>query len=97
MDFLIEFDICIPPDYDPVKAADLQQRERARSREIAAQGDFYKKVWVAPGRRSRIAICSAPDALVLDQIFASLPAAKWNKTTVTPLVEWTGDATICIF
>lgn len=97
MDFLVEFDICIPPDYDPVKAADLQQRERKRAAEIAGQGNFFKKVWIAPCRRSRIAICSAPDARILDETFNSLPAAKWNKMSVTPLIECSTNPTICIF
>jgi muconolactone delta-isomerase len=97
MDFLVEFDICIPPDYDPAKAADLQKRERKRAAEIVSQGNFFKKVWVVPGRRARIAICSAPDAQVLDETFASLPAAKWNKMSVTPLFECPTDTSICIF
>ena len=36
MDFLVEFEICVPPDYDPERFAELVKRERARAAEIAA-------------------------------------------------------------
>lgn len=96
MDFLVEFEICIPPDYDPALFADLVKRERARAAEIAAIGTFFKMVWIVPCQRARISICSAADARELHDTYASLPAAKWNKYEVTPLIECDKGSSICI-
>lgn len=96
MDFLVEFEICIPPDYDPTLFADLVKRERARAAEIAAAGNFFKMVWIVPCQRARISICSAADAQQLDATISSLPAGKWNKYQLTPLIECDKGSSICI-
>jgi muconolactone D-isomerase len=95
-DFLVEFQICIPPDYDPELLADLLKRERARAAEISAQGDFFKMVWIVPCQRARISICSAADARELHETFSSLPGSKWNTYEVTPLIECGKGESICI-
>jgi muconolactone delta-isomerase len=95
MDFLVEFEICLPPDYDPELLADLLKRERARAAEISA-GPFFKSVWIVPCQRARIAICSAADAQELHETLHSLPAAVWNEYQVTPLIECAEGSSICI-
>jgi muconolactone delta-isomerase len=96
MDFLVEFAIGVPPDYDPKLLEDLLKRERARAAEIAAAGNFFKHVWIVPCQAARISICSARDAAELHATFTSLPAAKWNSYQVTPLIECASGAPICI-
>ena len=96
MDFLVEFEIRIPPDYDPALLADLLKRERTRAAEIAASGNFFKMVWIVPCQRARICICSAADVQELHETISSLPGAKWNKYKVTPLIECDIGSSICI-
>jgi muconolactone delta-isomerase len=96
MDFLVEFEICIPPDYDPDLRTDLIKRERTRAAEIAASGNFFKMVWIVPCQRARISICSAADAQDLHATFSSLPGMPWNNYQHTPLIECDKGASICI-
>jgi muconolactone delta-isomerase len=95
MEFLVEMEIGVPPDYDPELLADLLKRERVRAAEIAS-GDFFKMVWIVPGQRARIMICSAADARELHDTISSLPAAKWNRYHVTPVIECGVGSSICI-
>ena len=96
MDFLVEMKIELPPDYDTELAADLARRERERATEIATSGEFFKEVWIVPGQRARIMICSAADVATLDATFASLPAVKWCKLEATPLVVCEAGSPICV-
>src|SRR5580692_10419670 len=96
MDFLVEIEIGLPPDYDPKLLPDLLKRERTRAAEIAASGDFFKKVWIVPCQRARIMICSVADAQELHETISSLPAVKWNEYQVTPLIECDEGSSICI-
>ena len=96
MDFLVEFEIRVPPDYDPELLADLLKRERTRAAEISASGSFFKMVWIVPCQRARITICSAADAQELHGTITSLPAGKWNEYQATPLIECDVGSSICI-
>jgi muconolactone D-isomerase len=96
VDFLVEMQIGIPPDLDPALVADLIQRERSRAAEISAEGQFFRQVWIVPGERARILICTAADAAELHEKFQSLPAFIWSKFKVTPLIECQPGAPICI-
>jgi muconolactone D-isomerase len=95
MDFLVDIEICMPPDYDPDSLVDLLKRERARAAEIADSG-FFKMVWIVPGQRARIMVCSATDARDLHDTINSLPAVRWNRYQVTPLIECEVGSPICI-
>lgn len=96
MDFLVEFDIGIPPDYDPGLLADLLKRERARAAEIVSSTNFFKMVWIVPGQRARISICTADDAKHLHETFFSMPGSKFAQYRVTPLIECPAGSSICI-
>jgi muconolactone delta-isomerase len=96
MDFLVEMQMCVPPDYDPELLADLTRRERARAAEIAASSSFFKEVWIVPCQRARILICAAADATELHEVFTSLPAMKWSEFQVTPLLKCDIGSSICI-
>ncbi len=96
MDFLVEMEIGMPPDLDAEMVADLTRRERARAAEISAAGNFFREVWIVPGERSRIMICTAPDAASLHETFVSLPAFPWSKFKVTPLIGCEPGAPICV-
>ncbi len=95
MDFLVEMEICVPNDYDPVLRDDLIARERARGVGLAAQG-FYKEALVVPGLRARIQICTADDAAQFNDLFTSLPAYPFTENRVLPLVECAADEPIAI-
>ncbi len=95
MDFLVNIEIKVPPDYDPELLADLLKRERPRAAEIAATG-FFKKVLIVPCQPSSIMICSAKDAGELHDTINSLPAVRWNDYEVTPLIECEPGSSICV-
>jgi len=96
MDFLVEMQLEVPPDYDPVLREDLGKRERARAAEIMASSNFFKWVWIPPGQKARIMICSAVDAVELHETISSLPAMPWAKFEVTSLVACEVGAPICM-
>lgn len=96
MDFLVDMELCIPPDCDPDVAEDISRRERARAAEILASGNIFKMVWIVPCQRARILVCSAASAAELHQTFSSLPAMPWSKIRVTPLIERDVGSSICI-
>ncbi|PZU09082.1 muconolactone Delta-isomerase [Sphingomonas sp.] len=95
MDFMVEMEIGVPPDLDAETLADLTRRERERAVEIFEAGDFFQQVWVVPGQRSRIMICSAADAKELHETFQSLPAFPWCRFKVSPLIGQAPGAPIC--
>ena len=86
MQFLVEFEITLPPDDGSPERQELLKRERARATEIAAQGHF-KHIWIIPGRRARISVWEVEDAKQLHDLHASLPASYWTDVKVRPLVE----------
>ena len=96
MEFLVEMEICYPPDYSPEVLAELGKHERARTAEISATRDFFKAVWIVPCQRARILLCSANDAADLHETFATLPVFKWAKLKATPLVPCATGSSICI-
>ena len=96
MEFLVEMEICYPPDYSPELLAEEGKHERARTAEISATRNFFKTVWIVPCQRARILLCSADDAADLHGTFASLPVFKWAKLHATPLVECGKGSSICI-
>ena len=86
MYFIVEMEIAVPPDLEAEKLAELTRRERDRAAEINGQGNFFQQVWVVPGQRSRIMICTAADAAELHNTFQSLPAFPWCTFKVSPLI-----------
>jgi muconolactone D-isomerase len=95
MDFLVEFQIKMPPDYDAELLADLLKEERQRAAEISATG-FFKRIWIVPCQRARVAICTARDAAELHETLFRLPAMKWNECTATALIECDAGSPICM-
>lgn len=96
MDFLVDMEICFPPDTDPTLLADITQRERAHAARISTKGHFFKEAWIVPCRPARILICTAADATELHATFASAPAFPWSKLEATPLVACDIGTSICI-
>ena len=94
MDFLVEMEIILPTD--PEVLADLTKRERARAAELATSGNFFKEVWIVPGQRARILICSAADAREFHETFTSLPGFMWSNLQSTPIIECEVGTSICI-
>lgn len=95
MDFLVEVEITIPPDHDETALADLLGRERSRAAELA-EGDLFKRVWIVPGKPARIMICSATNSRELDETINTLPAVRWSRFKVTPVIERQLGSSICV-
>ncbi|MGE0240805.1 MAG: muconolactone Delta-isomerase [Parvibaculaceae bacterium] len=86
MEFLVEIDVNLPPDFDAGKAEDLRKAEARRGVELYEAGTI-RRVWRVPGRRAAVAIWEAPDATALHAALASLPLFPWLDIKVRPLAR----------
>lgn len=90
MDFLVQIDVRLPPDTDPVRKAELIAAEAVRAKELAAQGTI-SRLWRVPGRWSNVGIWCASDATELHEAVSSLPLYPWLDVRVTPLARHPND------
>lgn len=90
MDFLVEIDVRLPPDFNEARKDDLIRREAERAKELAALGVIYR-LWRIPGRWSNVGIWRAESATELHEVIASLPLYSWLRVTVTPLAAHPSD------
>lgn len=86
MEFLVEIDVNLPPDFDAGKADELRKAEAARGVELYEAGTI-RRVWRVPGRRAAVAIWEAPDATALHLALSSLPLFPWLDIQVRPLAR----------
>src|SRR5213593_4141141 len=61
MEFLVRIEVDWPPDVDPDEFARLTSAERARARELGAEGRI-RRLWRIPGRWANWGIWEAEDA-----------------------------------
>lgn len=86
MEFLVEIEINMPPDFDAQRAEELRKAEAARGIELYKDGTI-RRIWRVPGRRANVAIWQAPDATALHQALSSLPFFPWLDIKVTALAR----------
>ncbi|WP_031465144.1 muconolactone Delta-isomerase [Sciscionella sediminilitoris] len=84
MEFLVRVDASRAYELPEKERADLIERERARGRELLADGTI-QRFWRVPGRRGNVGIWSTPDADTLATVLAELPVFPYADIEVTPL------------
>jgi muconolactone D-isomerase len=87
MEFLVEFELDIPPG---TPHAEVEQRQRAESAAAAklAEDGHLVRLWRRPlvgDGTTAIGVYRADTAAELDGLLSALPLADWLRFTVTPL------------
>nr|WP_062339395.1 muconolactone Delta-isomerase family protein [Herbidospora sakaeratensis] len=91
MEFLVRFETRLPDGMSDAERTRLKEAERARARELRADGTL-RRLWRVPGRRAVIGLWEAPDATALHDALASLPQWPWLDVTVEPLATHPQEA-----
>jgi muconolactone D-isomerase len=86
MRFLVDIVVRLPADMDADARADLLARERARGRELKAEGTIVD-MWRRPGRLANVGVWSAPTPTALHEALTSLPVFPWTEIEVAPLAD----------
>ena len=93
MEFLVEFELEVPPG---TPHAEVEQRERAESAAAAKLADdghlvrLWKRPLVGDGTTA-IGLYRADSEAELDDLLGALPVADWLRVTVTPLEAHPND------
>ena len=90
MEFLVRIEVHWPPDVDSDERARLTAAERARARELSAEGRI-RRLWRIPGRQANWGIWEAPDATAVHEAIASLPLFPRASVEVHALAAHPSD------
>jgi muconolactone D-isomerase len=93
MEFLVTMTTRVPDGAPAAVVQDIQAREAARSRELAAQGRLLR-LWrppLRPGEWRTLGLFVADDGPALDAVLASMPLKVWRTDEVTPLTPHPND------
>lgn len=86
-EFLVHFDITIPPNTLTVEQIDAMYAAEADAARPYLENGSFTRVWRVPGSRAHWAIWTAPDADYVHRAYASFPFWKggFGVATVHPL------------
>jgi len=90
MEFLVRIEVSWPSEVDQDDVARLTAAERARARELSAEGRI-RRLWRIPGRSANWGIWEAPDAAALHEALVSLPLFPRASIEVHPLAAHPSD------
>jgi muconolactone D-isomerase len=93
MEFLVEFELEVPPG---TPHAEVEQRQRAESAAAAklAEDGHLVRLWKRPlvgDGTTAIGLYRADSEAELDVLLGALPVADWLRVTVTPLEAHAND------
>jgi muconolactone delta-isomerase len=93
MEFLVEFELEVPPG---TPRAEVEQRQRAESAAAAklAEDGHLVRLWRPPlvgDGTTAIGLYRADSEAELDDLLRALPLADWLRVTVTPLEAHAND------
>ena len=93
MEFLVEFELEVPPG---TPHAEVEQRQRAESAAAAklAEDGHLVRLWRRPlvgDGTTAIGLYRADSEAELDDLLAALPLADWLRVAVTPLAAHPND------
>ena len=90
MKFMVEMDLNVPWDIDPVVFEDMKTREKARSQDLQRAGK-WPHIWRVAGRYANVSIFDVDDAGELHDIMVSLPLYPFMTVKVTALCRHPSD------
>ena len=93
MEFLVEFELEIPPG---TPRAEVEQRQRAESAAAAklAEDGHLVRLWRRPlvgDGTTAIGLYRADSQAQLEDLLAALPLADWLRVTITPIEAHPND------
>jgi muconolactone delta-isomerase len=93
MEFLVEFEVDVPPGTPDAEVEQRQSAESVAAAELADEGHLVR-LWRRPlvgDGTTAIGLYRADSAAQLDGLLAALPIADWLHVTVTPLEPHPND------
>jgi len=93
MEYLVTMTTRVPEGTPGETVQDVQAREAARARELAAQGHLLR-LWrppLQPGEWRTLGLFAADDDDELEEVLASMPLRVWRTDQVTPLSAHPND------
>ncbi|NOW45193.1 muconolactone D-isomerase [Novosphingobium sp. SG751A] len=82
--FMVEMDVNIPHDFDPVEADRIKAEEKAYSQTLQASG-VWRHIWRKAGLYSNVSIFDVESNAALHDLLIALPLYPFITMTVTPL------------
>jgi len=93
MEYLVIMTTRVPEGTPGETVQDVQAREAARARELAAQGHLLR-LWrppLQPGEWRTLGLFAADSDDELEEVLASMPLRVWRTDQVTPLSAHPND------
>jgi muconolactone delta-isomerase len=93
MEFLVEFELGVPPGTPHAEVEQRQRAESAAAAELAEDGHLVR-LWTRPlagGRTTSVGVYRADSEAELDGLLGALPLADWLRVTVTRLEAHPND------
>ena len=91
MEFLVRFEIKVPPDVDGDQLQEIMAEEKRRGDLLWSSGRLLR-IWRVPGRRASIGLYDFPDATELHAEFSTLPLFPYmTVSSVEPLAVHPAD------
>lgn len=84
--FLVEMEVQLPPEMSPVRADDLQARERAIARDLQTDGR-WRHLWRVAGRYANVSVFDVASADTLHDLISGLPLFPYMDVRVTALAR----------
>jgi len=93
MEFLVEFNMTVPPGIPDAEVRDKEQAEAAAAAELVRRGHLVRlwKPSAAPGEVRIVGLYRADSEEQLDGSLGDLPLNSWMEITVTPLQRHPND------
>lgn len=88
--FLVRMDLKLPPEFTPMRIANLYQQEAEAAKPYLDSGEFARCFRV-PGTRNHIALWDVKDAQTIHDAYTSFPMFPWMTVTVEALTENPND------
>ncbi len=95
MEFLVEFEVGVPPGTPDAEVEQRQRAESSAAAELAKDGHLVR-LWRRPlagdgTGNTAIGLYRADSEAELDDLLGALPLAEWLRVTVTPLATHPND------
>ena len=93
MEYLLTMTTDVPDGTSEETVQDMRNREAARSRQLAAEGQLLR-LWrppLQPGEWRSLGLFAADDGVDLEKVLASMPLRVWRTDEVMPLSPHPND------